>query len=61
MVKISTSLVDIWRKIRQHFGFQSTGEHLLDLTNTRLERDERAKDLFQRLTAFLGQSTHRGL
>ena len=33
---------DIWQKIRQHFGFQSTGAHFLDLANVLLEPDERA-------------------
>ena len=46
---------EIWQKIRQHFGFQSTGAHFLDLANILLEPDERAGGgLVQRLTAFLG-------
>lgn len=52
IVKNSTSLNDIWHKIRQHFGFQSTGAHFLDLANITLQPDERPEDLFQRLTAF---------
>ena len=51
IVKNST-LAEIWQKILQYFGFQSTGAHFLDLTNIRFERDERADDMFQRLTAF---------
>ena len=30
IVKTSTSLDDIWLKIRQHFGFQCFGAHFLD-------------------------------
>lgn len=52
IVKNSTSLNDIWQKIRQHFGFASTGAHFLDLCSISLQPDERAEDLFQRLTAF---------
>ena len=56
IVKTSTSLSDIWQKIRQHFGFQSTGAHFLDLHDIKLEPDERPEDLFQRLTAFFEDS-----
>ena len=52
IVKHSTSLADVWQKIREHFGFQSTGAHFLDLVNIRHEPDERPEDLFQHLTAF---------
>lgn len=52
IVKQSTSLDDIWQKIRQHYGFQSSGSHFLDLASIRLEPDERYEDLFQRLMAF---------
>ena len=52
IVKNSTSLSDIWQKIRQHFGFASTGAHFLDLCNITLQPDERPEDLFQRLSAF---------
>ena len=68
VVKGSTSLGDIWQKIRQHFGFQSTGAHFLDLSNIVLQPDERPEDLYQRLTAFFednlltvgGGVTHHG-
>ncbi len=68
IIKGSTSLADIWQKIRQHFGFQSTGAHFLDLTNIALKPAERPEDLFQRLTAFIednlltadGGITHHG-
>lgn len=40
IVKHSTSLNDIWQKIRQHCGFQSTGVHFLDLASIHLQPDE---------------------
>ena len=53
IVKNSTSLNDIWGKIRLHYGFQSTGAHFLDFNDIKLEPDERPEDLFQRLVAFV--------
>ena len=52
ITKKSTSLEYIWQTIRAHFGFQSTGAHFLDLTDIKMEPDERYEDLFQRLSAF---------
>ena len=52
IVKSSTSLSDIWQQIRQHYGFQLTGAHFLDLASFQLESDERPEDLYQRLLAF---------
>ena len=52
IIKGCTSLNDIWQKIRQHYGFQSTGSHFLDLASIKLDTDERPEDLFQRLMAF---------
>ena len=52
IVKQSESLKDIWQKLRQHYGFQSTGSHFLDLCSIKLQQGERHEDLFQRLTAF---------
>lgn len=68
IVKHSTSLNDIWQKIRQHFGFQSSGAHFLDLASISLQTAERPEDLFQRLMAFFednllavnGGLTHHG-
>lgn len=68
IVKHSTSLNDIWQKIRQHYGFQSSGAHFLDLASIRFQPDERPEDLFQRLMAFFednllsvhGSLTHHG-
>ena len=64
IAKHSTSLNDIWQKIRQHYGFQSSGAHFLDLASIRLQPDERPEDLFQRLMAFFEDnllSVHGGL
>ena len=52
IVKNSTSLHDIWDKIRQHYGFNNTGSRFLDLVNIKLEADERHEDLYQRLVSF---------
>ena len=52
IIKSSTSLSNIWQAIRQHFGFQSSGAHFLDLAAIKLELDERPEDLFQRIVAF---------
>ena len=68
IVKGSTSLNDIWQKIRQHYGFESSGSHFLDLANIKYTPDERPEDLFQRLMAFFednllttsGGITHHG-
>ena len=53
LTKNSTSLPDIWQKIRQHFGFQSTGGQFLDLADIHLKPEERPEDLFQRISAFM--------
>ena len=68
IVKGSTSLTDIWQKIREHYGFQSTGAHFLDLASIALQPGERHEDLYQRLMAFYednllqsgGGITHHG-
>ena len=52
IVKNSTSLGDIWAKIREHYGFHITGSRFLDLANIRLEMNERSEDLYQRLLTF---------
>ena len=68
IIKSSTSLNDIWQKIRQHYGFQSTGAHFLDLASIKLQPGEKPQDLYQRLMAFfednlltsMGGITHHG-
>ena len=52
VIKQSVSLGDIWRKIREHYGFQSTGSHFLELANITLLPNERHEDLYQRIMAF---------
>ena len=53
ILRNSTSISSIWQSIRLHFGFQSTGGHVLDFTSLRLEADERPEDLYQRIMAFV--------
>lgn len=68
IIRNSTSLTDIWGKIRLHYGFQSSGAHFLDFCDIKLESDERPEDLYQRLVAFVddnllranGGITHHG-
>ena len=52
IIKTSTSLKEVWHRIRAHFGFQTSGSHFLDLSSIKLQSDERHEDLFQRITAF---------
>ena len=52
ITKNSTSLKDIWSKIREHYGFHRTGSRFLDLSTIKLEVGERAEDLYQRLLSF---------
>ena len=68
IVKNSTSIGSIWQTIRLHYGFQSNGAHFLDFSSIELEPDERPKDLYQGLIAFIennlliatGSVTHHG-
>ena len=53
LIKNSTSLNDVWGKIREHYGFHSTGAKFLDFGNVRLKTGERAEDLYQRLVTFI--------
>ena len=52
IVNHSTSLNDVWQKIREHYGFLNTGGHFLDLSDIKREPDERPEDLFQRVFMF---------
>ena len=52
IVNKSTSLNDVWKTIREHYGFLSTGGHFLDISAIHLDPDERAEDLYQRLYMF---------
>lgn len=53
IIKNSVSLNDIWNKIREHYGFHTTGSRFLDLTSIRLNAGERPEDLYQRLVSFI--------
>ena len=53
IVKNSTSITGIWQAICQHYWLQSCGSHLLDFADLKLEPDERPKDLYQRIMAFV--------
>ena len=53
IVKNSTSLNDIWVKIREHYGFQTNGSRFLDLSHIQLSAGEHPEDLYQRLLSFL--------
>ena len=52
ITKNSTSLNDIWSKIREHYGFHVTGSRFLDLASIQLQMGERHEDLYQRLLTF---------
>ena len=46
------SLNDIWLKIRDHYGFQTTGTRFLDLSQIHLQVGKRYEDLYQHLVSF---------
>lgn len=52
IVNGSTSLNDIWQKIRLHYNIQKAGSQFLDLASIKLQPDERPEDLYQRFVAF---------
>jgi hypothetical protein len=56
IVKISTSVDDIWQTIRLNYGFQITGGLFIDFDCIRYDPTEIPEDLFQRLTAFIEDS-----
>ncbi len=56
IIKNSTSMESIWQSIRLHFGFQTTGAHIIDFDQIHLLSDERPEDLYQRLMAFVEDS-----
>ena len=53
IVKQSTSLNDVWKAIRLHYGFQANGARTLDLADMVLNPGERPEELYQRLLAFV--------
>ena len=52
ITKNSTSLGDIWAKLREHYGIQTSGSKFIDVFSIRLNPGERYEDLYQRLLAF---------
>ena len=50
---ILASVKSIWRNIRLHYGFQSTGGHFYDFASICLDPDDKPLDLYQRLVAFV--------
>ena len=53
IVKNSTCLNDVWKAIRQHYGFQANGSRVLDLADMCLKPGERPEELYQRLLSFV--------
>lgn len=53
IVKNPTCIDHIWQTIRLHYGFQSTGAHLIDFAAIKPESNEGAVDLYQRLMVFV--------
>lgn len=60
IVKQSTSLNDVWRKIREHYDFLSTGAQFLDLSLIKMDSHERAEDLYQKLFIFFEDNLVKG-
>ena len=56
ITKNPTSIDNIWKSIRAHYGFQSSGAHFLDLINIKLKRGQQPEDLYQRLMTFVENS-----
>ena len=56
ITKNPTAIDNIWKSIRAHYGFQSSGAHFLDLINIKLERGQQPEDLYQRLMTFVENS-----
>ena len=48
----STSLKDIWGKLREHYGLQTSGSKFIDLVCVRLNPGERYEDFYQRILTF---------
>ena len=52
IIKQTTCLDDVWRNIREHYGFLCTGGHFLDICAIHRESEERPEDLYQRIFMF---------
>ena len=68
LVKQTTSLDDVWNKIRTHHHIEATGANFLNLSTIKMEADDSYEDVYQRLYAFFddslmtknGHITHHG-
>ena len=66
--KQSTSLNDIWSRLRTHFGFRKTGARITEFCEFKLEPNESRETLWERMYSFLednlltagGQVQHEG-
>ena len=58
IIRKSTSLDWIWKRIRKHYSFQQSEVNFLRLSTIKKEPDERYETLFQRISALGGQSTN---
>ena len=52
ITKNSVSLDDIWKRLKEHYGIQTSGGKFIDLVQIRLNPGERYEDLYQRILAF---------
>ena len=48
----TTSVSDVWQKLRAHYGFQLTGARFLDLCDMSYNTEDSHEDYFQQLQAF---------
>lgn len=53
IIKKSTSVANVWQLIRVHYGFQTSGSHLLDFSSIKRQPEEKPEDLYQRLASFV--------
>ena len=47
IVKFSGSLKEVWGKLREHYGLQTTGSKFVDIINIRLNPGERHEDAWR--------------
>ena len=54
--KESISIDSIWKAIKLHYGFQTSGGNFIDFVNIKHSPPERAETLFQRMLTFIGNN-----
>ena len=54
--KESTCIESVWKAIKLHFGFQTSGGNFIDFVNIKHSPPERAETLFQRMLTFIGNN-----